>query len=158
MLITAFDDLLPVEKRESYKGERGLRPAHLASDIDTLNDVIADRINNGVYKCGFASTQEAYDENVYPLFEALDSLEARLAGSSGPFLFGDFLTEADIRLYSTLVRFDVGYYMLMKVNIKMVRHDYPHLYKYLRTLYWDQGHVTNGGAFHKTTKFDRVRA
>ncbi|KAF5010094.1 hypothetical protein FDECE_3736 [Fusarium decemcellulare] len=143
MFYTAFDDLLPLALRESEKGPAGLFPKHLRDEIVSMNSWVNDTVNNGVYKCGFATTQEAYDENIYPLFASLDRLENHLENRAygGPYLFGNHITEADIRLFPTLVRFDVGYYMLFKVNLKMVRHDYPHLHTWLRKLYWDTRQV-----------------
>jgi len=157
MFYTAFDHLLPESLRESSKGANGLRPAHLVTAIDAMNDWVYDTINNGVYRCGFATSQEAYEEAIYPLFKSLDRLEEHLADPryAGPFLFGEHITDADIRLYPTIIRFDIGYYILFKVNIKMIRHDYPRLYKWLRTLYWDQS-ATTRAAFNQTTLFDRV--
>lgn len=110
-------------------------------------------MNNGVYKTGFAKTQEAYEENLYPLFASLDRLEAILASHpKQAFLFGDHITDADVRLYTTLIRFDVGYVPVFYCNLKTIRHDYPHLHLWLRRLYWDQGEATAGGAFHKATE------
>ncbi|KAI4724519.1 hypothetical protein E4T49_07731 [Aureobasidium sp. EXF-10728] len=158
MFYTAFDDLLPETEREINKGHAGLLPEDLKLQIETMNTWVYDNINNGVYKAGFATTQEAYEENVHAVFQALDRLEAHLSDSlnQGPYLFGESITEADIRLFPTLIRFDVGYYMLMKVNLKMIRHDYPRLHQWLRMLYWDESNLTKG-AFKYTTKFDRVK-
>ena len=114
-------------------------------------------VNNGVYKTGFASKQEAYEENLYPLFKGLDRLEEHLGlEDHQPYLFGDHITEADIRLYTTIIRFDIAYYLIFKCNLKMIRHDYPNLHKWLRRLYWDEGEETNGGAFKKTSALDQV--
>ena len=159
MLSTAFDDVLPDQtRREDRLPGGGMRPAHLVKAIDELNTWVYHDVNNGVYKTGFAATQEAYEENVYPLFAALDRLEQHLGEEehSGPFLFGRHITEADVRLYTTLIRFDVAYHGLFQCNLRMIRHDYPRLHHWLRTLYWDEGAESNGGAFRKTTNFDHV--
>ncbi|WP_337268980.1 glutathione S-transferase family protein [Oryzifoliimicrobium ureilyticus] len=107
-------------------------PETLRTDIDALNEIIYDRVNNGVYKAGFATTQEAYEENVVRLFDALDQLEERL--SRGRYLFGNAMTEADWRLFTTLVRFDAVYVGHFKCNIRRIA-DYPNLSGYLRDLY-----------------------
>ncbi|MVA72665.1 glutathione S-transferase family protein [Agrobacterium vitis] len=107
-------------------------PEPLRGEIDTLNDRIYDTVNNGVYKAGFATTQEAYEEAIAPLFETLDMLEQRL--SSSQFLIGDMLTEADWRLFTTLVRFDAVYVGHFKCNIRRIA-DYPALSAYLSALY-----------------------
>ncbi|KAH8690055.1 transferase [Talaromyces proteolyticus] len=156
MFYTEFDHLLAPEFREAHSSNGGgLYPAHLRSEIDEMNEWVYNKINNGVYKCGFAATQEAYNQNVYPLFEALDRVEKHL-GEAGhqPYLFGEHITEADIRLYATIIRFDVAYYPVFKCNIKMIRHDYPRIHRWLRLLYWDESEKTRGGAFKKTTALD----
>ncbi len=107
-------------------------PDALRADIDALNARIYDRVNNGVYKAGFATTQAAYEEAVRPLFETLDWLDARL--SARRFLCGDRLTEADLRLFTTLLRFDPVYVGHFKCNIRRLV-DYPHLWPYTRQLY-----------------------
>ena len=91
----------------------------MRDDIDAVNARIYDTLNNGVYKAGFATTQAAYEEAVAPLFETLDWLEQRLADRR--FLFGDSLTEADIRLFTTLIRFDAVYVGHFKCNIRRHR-------------------------------------
>jgi glutathionyl-hydroquinone reductase len=107
-------------------------PEELRADINALNTRIYDTVNNGVYKAGFATTQEAYEEAVKPLFETLDWLEARLAMRR--YLCGDTLTEADWRLFTSLVRFDSVYVGHFKCNIcRLV--DYPRLWSYVRRLY-----------------------
>ena len=155
MFYTAFDALLPPHLRETTKP---LLPADKKEEIEALNEWVYNKINNGVYKCGFAAKQEAYDANVHALFEALDRLESHLATNKTKFLFGDHITEADIRTYPTIARLDVAYYTLFKCNLKMIRYDYPLLHKWLRTLYWDVSAETNGGAFKNTTYWTPIKA
>lgn len=109
-----------------------LYPADLRAEIDALNDEIYPRLNNGVYRAGFATTQVAYEEAFADVFAMLDDLEVRL-GKQGPFLFGDRLTETDVRLFVTLVRFDPAYHGLFKCNLRRLK-DYPALSAYLTHL------------------------
>lgn len=109
-----------------------LVPPGLATEIDALNEYIYSDLNNGVYQAGFASTQEAYDEAFANVFTVLDSLEKRLADGR-EFLFGDELTESDIRLFVTLIRFDVAYHGLFKCNRNMIK-DMPTLDNYMRRI------------------------
>jgi len=109
-----------------------LCPEELRAEIDAINDFVYDRVNNGVYKAGFATTQAAYEEAVTALFEALDELEQRLGRQR--WLVGDRLTEADWRLFTTLVRFDPVYVGHFKCNLKRLV-DYPNLWAYTRELY-----------------------
>lgn len=104
-------------------------PDALRSEIDALNERIYPRLNNGVYRAGFATTQIAYDEAFRDVFGMLDELEDKLT-NQGPFLFGDSLTETDIRLFVTLIRFDTAYYGLFKCNLHQLR-DYPRLSAWL---------------------------
>jgi putative glutathione S-transferase len=106
-----------------------LYPEDLRVEIDALNDRIYPRLNNGVYRTGFATTQLAYEEAFAEVFAMLDELETRL-DSQGPLLFGERLTEADLRLFVTLVRFDAAYHGLFKCNLRRLA-DYPHLSRYL---------------------------
>ena len=154
---TEFDAFIPSHLRESTKGSKGLFPAHLRAEIEAMNEWVYDTINNGVYKTGFATTQAAYEEHIYPIFKSLDRLEEHL-GKPGhqPYLFGENITEADIRLYPTIARFDVAYFTVFKCNLKMIRYEYPRLHKWLRQLYWDESEKTNGGAFKKSTVFHTV--
>jgi len=107
-------------------------PAELHNQIDELNSRIYSCVNNGVYKAGFATSQEAYEEAVLPLFETLDWLEHRL--SDRRYLCGDRLTEADWRLFTTLIRFDPVYVGHFKCNLRRLE-DYPHLWAYTLDLY-----------------------
>jgi glutathionyl-hydroquinone reductase len=124
-----------------------LYPENLREEIDRLNEIIFQDVNNGVYKCGFARSQEAYDQAYDTLFERLDELEQRLAQQR--FLFGDFITDSDIRLYATLVRFDVAYYSAFKANRNRII-DFPNLWGYLRDLFQTPG-------FGDTTDFDAIK-
>ena len=104
----------------------------MRAEIDAINQRVYDTLNNGVYKAGFATTQAAYEAAVVPLFETLDWLEDRLSQSR--FLCGDALTEADIRLFTTLVRFDSVYHGHFKCNIRRIV-DYRNLWAYTRDIY-----------------------
>ena len=119
MFDTAFEHLVPSDLR--------LYPAHLAAEIDALNPRLYDLLNNGVYKAGFASSQPAYEEALEGVFAMLGELEARL---SGDYLFGNSLTETDIRAFVTLIRFDATYHGLFKTNRPQVK-DYPRLTDYV---------------------------
>ncbi|WP_318512888.1 glutathione S-transferase family protein [Photobacterium leiognathi] len=128
MLNSAFDDVGAV-KVDFY-------PQALRQQIDELNDFVYANINNGVYRAGFATTQEAYDEAVIALFDALEVIEQRL--STQRYLLGDHITEADWRLFTTLVRFDAVYVGHFKCNLKRIV-DFPHLWGYVRDLYQVEG-------------------
>jgi putative glutathione S-transferase len=126
-----------------------LYPLHLRSAIDEINDFVYPRVNNGVYKAGFATSQAAYEEAVIDLFEALDVLEQRLAAQR--FLVAsDAPTEADWRLFTTLVRFDAVYVGHFKCNIRRIA-DYPVLSAYLRDLYQQSGIAA-------TVRIDEIKA
>ncbi|WP_417710083.1 glutathione S-transferase family protein [Roseibium aggregatum] len=124
MFNSAFDELTG-SKLDFY-------PSALRSEIDSINERVYHAINNGVYKSGFATTQEAYEEAVTELFTALDEVEDRL--SQHRYLVGDRMTEADWRLFTTLLRFDPVYFGHFKCNIRRIE-DYPNLSNYLRELY-----------------------
>ena len=126
MLNTAFNGI------DGVDADLDFYPEELHEEIDTLNEAIYDKVNNGVYKSGFATTQDAYEEAVTTLFDELDRLEERL--SKQRYLTGDRLTEADWRLFPTLVRFDPAYVGHFKCNIRRIA-DYPNLSNYLRDLY-----------------------
>ena len=124
MLNTAFDDI-GAKPGDYY-------PEALRLEIDGLNDRIYDTVNNGVYKSGFATTQKAYDEAIVPLFETLDWLDEKLGKQR--YLTGNQITEADWRLFTTLVRFDPVYVGHFKCNIRRIA-DYENLPGYVRDLY-----------------------
>lgn len=127
--------------------EYDLYPEHLRAQIDEVNALVYATVNNGVYRSGFATTQESYHDAVTALFATLDQLEDRLA--SRRYLVGDSLTEADVRLWVTLARFDAVYYSHFKCNLRRVA-DYPNLWAYARDLYALP-------AFHGTTRFDQIK-
>ncbi|WP_425041082.1 glutathione S-transferase family protein [Primorskyibacter sp. S187A] len=120
-------------------------PEAMREDIEAVNARIYDTLNNGVYKCGFATSQSAYDAAVVPLFETLDWLEDRL--STKRYLMGATLTEADWRLFTTLIRFDPVYHLHFKCNRKRIV-DYPNLWGYLRELYQWPGVAQTVGMAH----------
>jgi putative glutathione S-transferase len=124
-----------------------LYPAALRPQIDEINEVIYTSINNGVYRSGFAMSQQAYHEAVTEVFGVLDQLEERLAGRR--YLMGDQLTEADVRLWVTLARFDAVYYPHFKTSLRRLT-DYPNLWGYARDLY-------SLPAFAQTTNFDHIK-
>lgn len=125
MLNSAFNELVNTGP--------DLYPAALADEIDELNEEIYHKLNNGVYQAGFASSQAAYDEAFDNVFSTLDKLEARLADGRG-YVFGDVLTETDIRLFVTLVRFDAAYYGLFKCNRQLIR-EFRYLNAYMHRIW-----------------------
>lgn len=128
-------------------GAPDLYPNDLRAEIDALNQILFDEINNGVYKCGFARSQEAYEESFDTLFARLDQLDERL--SRQRYLFGDRLTNSDVRLYVTLARFDAAYYGIFRTNLRRIV-DYPGLWAYARDLYQTYG-------FGDTTDFEAIK-
>jgi putative glutathione S-transferase len=124
-----------------------LYPVAHRAEIDVLNERIYETVNNGVYRAGFATAQDAYAAAAYEVFETLDELEDRL--STRRFLFGARQTETDWRLFVTLVRFDAVYYGHFKCNLRRII-DYPNLWGYLRDLY-----QTDGVA--ETVNFDHIK-
>lgn len=137
------DDLRPI-----HQSPINLYPAELRTDIDAFNDRIYDSLNNGVYRAGFATTQQAYDEAVLSVFHRLDALEHHFLRHQ--YAVGEQLTESDIRLFVTLVRFDVAYYGLFKTNLRAIA-DYPSLSAYLERL-------LKIDAFAKNTRIDHIKA
>ncbi|PSN62235.1 hypothetical protein BS50DRAFT_592440 [Corynespora cassiicola Philippines] len=147
MFYYAFDDLV----EEKYK-KLDLFPENLRKDIEEMNEWVYNDVNNGVYKSGFATTEEAYTKAVMQLFKSLDRLEEHLSTSQTPYLLSaPHVTEADVRLYTTMIRFDPVYVQHFKCNIRDIRSGYPHLHKWLRHLYWDFP------AFKDTTEFEHIK-
>jgi glutathionyl-hydroquinone reductase len=124
-----------------------LYPEKHRAEIDRLNELIYETVNDGVYRAGFATSQKAYEQAVYPLFETLDQLETRL--SVQRYLFGNLPLETDWRLFVTLIRFDAVYHGHFKCNIRRIV-DYPNLYGYLRDLYQIDG-------IAGTVNFDHIK-
>ncbi len=139
ILNTAFNELTG-DQQDFY-------PDAQRAAIDEINDFVYHRINNGVYKAGFATTQDAYEEALTELFEGLDKVEDRL--TTQRYLVGDTLTEADWRLFTTLIRFDPVYVGHFKCNLKRIA-DYPALSAYVRELYQVKGVA-------ETTNFDHIK-
>ena len=149
MFYTEFDDIID----DKYK-KIVLFPKNLQQEIEGTNDWTYNDINNGVYKSGFATTQDAYEKAVKPLFASLDRAEEHLSSNTTPdkpYYFGENITEADVRLYTTIVRFDLVYVQHFKCNIRDIRSGYPALHKWLRNLYW------NVPAFGETTQFEHIK-
>ncbi len=139
MLATEFEDFADTSV--------DLYPAELRPEIDAVNEVVYRDVNDGVYRCGFASTQSAYEAAFDRLFARLDELEGHL--DSRAFLVGEQLTEADVRLFTTLVRFDAVYFVHFKCNKRRLV-DHPNLWRYARELY-------QLPAFCETTNFDHIK-
>ncbi len=139
MFNSAFNDLTG-ERSDFY-------PESLRADIDDLNQLIYDDINNGVYRTGFATSQQAYEAAFQRLFNALDVIEQRLGQQR--YLMGKTLTEADWRLFTTLIRFDSVYYGHFKTNLRHIE-DYPNLSNYVRELYQMEG-------IAETVNFDHIK-
>lgn len=142
MLNTEFNEFCKTPEQAKLN----LYPTELQKEIDEINELVYHNINNGVYKCGFANSQEAYDKNFDNLFNALDEVEKKLSKSR--YLVGDTITEADIRLFVTLARFDMCYVQHFKTN-KCRIVDYPNIWGYTKELYQmegigetiDEGHI-----------------
>jgi len=137
------DDLRPI-----HNSDVNLYPAELQAQIDTFNQSIYDHINDGVYRAGFASSQQAYNEAMVDIFSRLDELETHFQNKG--YAVANQLTESDIRLFVSLIRFDVAYHGLFKTNIKTIA-DYPALSAYLDRLLKIE-------AFAKNTRVDHIKA
>ncbi|EEB90785.1 hypothetical protein MPER_10964 [Moniliophthora perniciosa FA553] len=141
---TAFNDLVPPEKAQI-----DLYPQNLWAEIDSVNEWVYPDINNGVYRSGFATTQGAYETAVKQLFTSLDKVEEIL--KSNEYLVGNQLTEADVRAWVTMIRFDPVYVGHFKCNIRNIRNGYPAINKWMKKLYW------NHDAFKSSTNFEHIK-
>ncbi|CCD22483.1 S-glutathionyl-(chloro)hydroquinone reductase NDAI_0A03260 [Naumovozyma dairenensis CBS 421] len=161
-----FDELRDNEGKTN--GDIDLVPKQLEKEIDEFNSWVYDNINNGVYKAGFAESSSVYEKEVTNVFNHLDKLEKVLQGTYEDlqskygkdnekeilkhyFAVGQQLTEADVRLYTTIVRFDPVYVQHFKCNFTTIRDGYPYIHKWVRNLYW------NYKAFGLTTNFDHIK-
>lgn len=151
-LSSAFNELLPEGSRER---STNLYPPALRARIDAVAAWMAPELNIGVYKAGFAETQDEYEAAAHVVFRALDRAEGMLGmvvdAGQGAFLLGAALTEADVKLYTTLVRFDVVYVQHFKLNVGTVRHNFPRLHFWLKHLYWKVP------GFRETTDFRHIK-
>ena len=160
---SAFDEFVSEQHHQI-----DLVPLHLEAQIAKFNSWVYDGINNGVYKVGFAKSAEVYESEVTTLFQNLDRLEnhleekyTKLEAEYGKnnknkilarfFAIGDTLTEADVRLYPTIIRFDLVYHQHFKCNLGTIRDDYPYIYTWLRSIYWCYG------PFQHTTDFNHIK-
>jgi putative glutathione S-transferase len=141
---TSFNDIIPKDKAAV-----DIYPQAHRAEIDSINEWVYDTVNNGVYKAGFAVTQGAYQKAVVPLFDSLDRLEKMLTGKD--YLVGDVLTEADIRLWVTIIRFDPVYVGHFKCNIRTIRNGYPAIHLWMKKMYW------NNPAFKASTNFEHIK-
>lgn len=147
-LPNAFDAILP---NDGPGAELDLYPEYLRTIIDDISVWMQRDLNSGVYKAGFATTQEAYDENVPNVFAALNKLEKLIHHHAGPYVLGKELTEIDIRAYATIVRFDAVYVQHFKCNLGTIRANYPVIHEWLKNLYW------NVKGFRETTDFRHIK-
>ncbi|KAJ6567381.1 glutathione S-transferase [Mycena vulgaris] len=144
MLNTAFNDMIPADK-----AALDLYPAEHRAEIDSVNEWVYPEINNGVYRAGFATQQEAYETAVKIVFAGLDKVEKILTGKD--YLIGGQLTEADIRLWVTIIRFDPVYVGHFKCNFRTIRDGYPAINAWMKALYWKIP------AFKDSTDFDHIK-
>jgi len=132
-----------------------LYPENLRDQIDSINKRLYDRFNNGVYRAGFATTQIAYEKAVKDVFDSLDFIERQLEGQY--FLVGNQITEADIRAFVTLVRFELAYYGLFKTNLKHLN-DYPNIHAYVQRIYTLPGIAETVNPEHIKAGYYSIRA
>lgn len=152
-LQSAFDVMLN-EEGKSKEASMHFYPECLRTKIDTIGRWMRSDLNAGVYKAGFAPDQETYDKNVLPVFAALNKLEKIVTEHGGPFALGTKLTEIDILLYPTLIRFDTVYVQHFKCNLGTIRANYPVLHNYMKGLYWEENEILlSDGSRQKITAF-----
>ncbi|MFM2475935.1 glutathione S-transferase family protein [Celerinatantimonas sp. MCCC 1A17872] len=151
-------DLLKIlndDLRELHQSDFNLRPESFSAQMDELDERIYRKLNNGVYQAGFAQSQKAYDEAYQNIFSMLDELEERLAHQR--YLFGEQLSESDIRLFVTLARFDVAYYGIFKANRQRIS-DFTHLNRYFHDLIQIDAFAKNTNIEHIKTGYYSIKA
>lgn len=148
MLNTALNDHLP---ENSERRKLHLYPPEPKNSIDHINSWLMPKLNEGVYKAGFAATQEDYDEHCAMVFQTLERLEHMLVDSNNIYLLGDGLSEVDIKLYTTPVRFDTIYQQHFKLMFGSIGPSYPRLNRWLRNMYW------NVPGIRETTDFKHIK-
>lgn len=141
---------LPIQFSQ-LRSTKKISTSHLRQRIDEVSPRVQKDLNKGVYAAGLAQNQEAYDKAVVIVFEALNRLEQLVHSNGGPYILGDTLTELDLLAYPTLIRFDVVYHEHFKCNLGSIRHNYPVLNNYLKSLYW------NVPGFKETTNFKHIK-
>jgi putative glutathione S-transferase len=149
-LNTEFNELIEDPKQAALD----YYPKELHQKIDDLNELTYENINNAVYKSGFATSQEVYEKEVKNLFEHLDKVETILKENNAKgikYLLSNELTEADVRLFTTIIRFDAVYVQHFKCNLGDIRHDYPYLHDWVRDIYW------NNKLIKDTVNFDHIK-
>jgi glutathionyl-hydroquinone reductase len=151
MFYHSFDHLLPKEKASI-----DLFPENLQKETEAINEWTYPDINNGVYRSGFATSQDAYERAVTQLFASLDRTEQNLADSfskGNKYYLSSTPTEADVRLFTTIIRFDPVYVQHFKCNIRDIRSGYPNIHRWVRELYWGEYKEAFGG----TTEFEHIK-
>lgn len=143
---TEFNDILPAESAKLT-----LYPEHLRSTIDEMSGWVQGLLNTGVYKAGFAPDQESYEKAIPPVFAALNKLEKIASENKGPYILGKDMTEIDVRVFCTLIRFDTVYVQHFKCNLGMIRREYPVLHNWLKGMYW------NHEEYRNTTNFKHIK-
>ena len=146
ILNIGFNTILPGEF-----ASKDFYPEHLKEQIDKIGEWMQVDLNSGVYKAGFAPDQNTYDTNVITVFKALNRVEEMLSKNGGPYVLGPKLTELDLRLYPTIIRFDTVYVQHFMCNLGTIRHDYPVLNNWLKSLYWSVP------GFVETTDFKHIK-
>jgi len=145
-LQVSFNHLLPADKASVT-----LYPEHLRSQIDDNANWISEYLNTGVYKAGFAPDQVTYEKHFPNVFAALNKLEKLVNDNGGPFILGEHMTELDVRVFATLIRFDTIYVQHFKCNLGMIRREYPVLHNWLKGIYWHHD------AYSASTDFKHIK-
>ncbi|KAL8875619.1 MAG: hypothetical protein Q9198_006047 [Flavoplaca austrocitrina] len=150
MLNTAFNDFLPAH--DTARRELDFYPSPLRPQINEISSWMMPNLNSGVYRAGFATDQESYEKNCRIVFATIDRLESYLSDHPrNIYVLGPHITEIDLKLYTTLVRFDVIYQQHFKLMIGSIRHNYPHLHRWLKHMYW------NVAGVKETTDFKHIK-